>query len=345
MVTRLEDTNSCCCSLDVVIPVFNESDVLPQFLERLESAFDERALDRLQLGRVRFLLFDDGSTDDSVQVIAEWIESGADATLFRFTRNFGHQAAVIAGIDHADADAVAVMDADLQDPPEVLVSMIERWRAGADVVFGRRRRRREGLVRRLGYWLGYRLIAGLSDVAMPLDAGDFCVMDRRVVEALRKLPEHLRFTRGLRAWVGFAQEELAYDRPERAAGETKYTLGKLYKLATDGVASMSTRPLKVAQLISFLYAVLTLILVVTLVLRLSSADSSTLEIWFLALGILVASGSMVQAAYLYVLGGYIGRTYLEVKARPAYLISEAIGGGASDLPQRGRRAIPRSDVP
>jgi len=171
---------------------------------------------------------------------------------------------VCAGLDQAEGDVVVVMDADLQDPPELLLQMVDRWRRGADVVFARRRRRKGNPLKRLGYWGFYRMVAFLSEISLPLDTGDFGLLDRRVVMALRSLPEHLRFPRGLRAWVGFRQEALEFDRPERQAGTPKYTWSKLYRLATDGIAAMSTRPLQVAQVGSFFFGLLSMAFLVML---------------------------------------------------------------------------------
>jgi glycosyltransferase involved in cell wall biosynthesis len=266
---------------------------------------------------------DDGSTDASASILADRIAGGLDARLVRFSRNFGHQSAVCAGLDHAEGDLVVVMDADLQDPPEVVLPMVDQWRRGADVVFARRRRRKGNALKRLGYWGFYRLVGFLSDIRLPLDTGDFGLMDRRVVLALRSLPERLRFPRGLRAWVGFRQEAIEFDRPERRAGTPKYAWRHLYRLATDGIASMSTRPLQVAQVCSFLFGLLTIGLLVLLLAGYATSASAIPKPFLLAY-VLVASGNAVQSLCLYILGAYVGRTYLEVKGRPPYLVMEVV---------------------
>jgi dolichol-phosphate mannosyltransferase len=245
--------------------------------------------------------------------------------VYRLSRNFGHPNAVSAGLDHADADVVAVLDADLQDPPELVLEMLDRWRKGVDVVFAQRRKRKEGVFKRAGYWAFYRLVSLLSDLEIPLDSGDFCLMDRRVVDAMRALPERLRFPRILRTWVGFKQAGIEYDRPERAAGKTKYNFWRLYQLATDGIASSSIRLLRVAQLFSFSFAVLTAILLVGLLFAIGSHADEPESLLILGGLILIAGGNFVITTYLYILGAYVGRTYLEAKGRPPYLIMEVVG--------------------
>jgi glycosyltransferase involved in cell wall biosynthesis len=310
-------------TLEVVVPVYNEAEVLDLLLDRLELALSPDQLAAHGLHRARLLFVDDGSTDATASRLADRIAAGLDARLIRFTRNFGHQGAVCAGLDAADSEVVAIIDADLQDPPELLLPMVDRWRAGADVVFARRRRRRGNPLKRVAYWAFYRLVAFLADIQLPLDTGDFSVLDRRVVLALRRLPERLRFPRGLRAWVGFRQEAFDYDRPERGAGTTKYAWSQLYRLATDGIASMSTRPLQVAQLASFFFGLLTIVL---LVMQLGGhlIPPETIPAPFMVAYVLIASGNALLAFCLYILGAYVGRTYLEVKGRPPYLVMEVV---------------------
>jgi dolichol-phosphate mannosyltransferase len=311
-------------SLDLVIPVWNEEDVVALLFRRLDEAFSAERCRASGIRSVRYVLVDDGSHDRTAEMIGAEIARGAPALLVRLSRNFGHQAAVSAGLDHATADLVAVIDADLQDPPDIVHEMVARWREGSDVVYGIRRRRKENALKVAGYWAFYRLVALLSDLKVPLDGGDFGLMDRRVVDALRALPETLRFPRVLRAWVGFRQTGVEYDRPERQAGRTKYTLRRLYRLATDGVASSSVRPLQLAQVFSFSYFVLMFVLGAVILRRLLFSDAPGVPSSVLITYLLIASGSFVQALCLYILGAYVGRTYLEVKRRPAYLVMETI---------------------
>ncbi len=280
-------------------------------------------------------MIDDGSTDASARMIAEEIARGLPATLYRLSRNFGHQAAVSAGLENSSADFVAVLDADLQDPPELIPAMLEKAREGYDVAVAQRRRRKEGPLRALGYWVFYRLVAALSDVPVPVDSGDFCLLTRRVVAELKVLPESLRFPRVLRAWVGFPQTGLSFDRPARLAGKSKYTLSRLYRLATDGIVSASVRPLQVAQVFSVAYIAIIAILGGVLLMW-PGRFLETKPVSLVAFGfLLILVGNFVQVFCMYILGAYVGRTYLEVKGRPTYIVMETVGG-RRPLAQSGR---------
>jgi polyisoprenyl-phosphate glycosyltransferase len=324
-------------SLDVVVPFLNEEQVLSALLERLTTTFSPKTCAHDGLARVHFVLVDDGSTDQSAQLVTEAIRQGAPATLVRLSRNFGHQNAVSAGLAAAGADVVAVIDADLQDPPELILTMLERWRAGFDVVYAIRRRRQAGMLKRIGYWLFYRLLALLSDVRVPLDSGDFCLLDRRVVQALETLPERLRFPRILRAWVGFPQTGVEFDRPDRVAGRAKYTLANLYRLATDGVVAASVRPLQLAQVFSVGYLLLSVALVAVLLTRILLYSVLDVPVWVVFLSLLVLSGNFVQSFCLYILGAYVGRTYLEAKGRPPFIVMEVVGRPQDGAPSRVSR--------
>jgi dolichol-phosphate mannosyltransferase len=319
-------------SLDVVIPVWNEQAVLDILLDRLEAAFSGDVRRGAGLKSVRYVFVDDGSRDRTAEIIAERIAGGLPAVLFRLSRNFGHQNALCAGLEHSQADLVAVLDADLQDPPELVPQMVAKWREGYDVVYGQRRRRQGNPLKIGAYWLFYRLVALLADIHIPLDSGDFCLMDRRVVRRLCALPEKLRFTRGLRAWVGFRQTGLEYDRPQRRAGESKYNLGRLYRLATDGVVSSSVRPLQLAQVFSVSYLLLTLGLGLLVLVRHLIWPNGDVSMPVLIGYLLVLSGNFVQVLCIYILGAYVGRTYLEVKGRPSYVLMEVVGGPEPPVP-------------
>ena len=312
-------------TLDLVVPVYDEVDVLPELFARLDSVFAEDRLREVGVCGFGVVFVDDGSRDESAALVAGYLARSPRSTLLRFSRNFGHQNAVAAGLDHANADVVAVMDADLQDPPETVLDMLLEWRRGADTVAARRRRRKEGPLKVFAYWLFYRLLGALSDTPVNLDCGDFCLMDRRVVEAMRALPERLRFARGLRSWVGFRSTVLEYDRDARAAGDSKYPWRALYRLATDGIVSTSTRPMKLAQFFAFVFALISAAAGVFAVLGLVRYGTERIEVWFLIAYALVAFSAFAVLLTLYVLCGYVGRMYLEVKERPSYIVMEALG--------------------
>jgi dolichol-phosphate mannosyltransferase len=311
-------------TLDLIIPIYNEAEVLGLLFETLDKTFSRENLASRNVVGVRYIFVDDGSSDPSARIVSDRIGQGASATLYRLSRNFGHANAVSAGIDHASADLVAIIDADLQDPPAVLLEMIDRAREGYNVVFGLRRKRQENIIKRAGYWMFYRLVAFLSDIKIPLDSGDFCLMDRHVIAALRELPERLRYPRVLRAWVGFRQIGVEYDRPRRQAGFSKYTVSKLYRLATDGIAAASIRPLKIAQVSSFLFGLVAVVLMSIFILMLVGALQATLSLPFLLISLLIASGHALTMLCLYVFSAYLGRMYLEVKGRPPYIIMEHV---------------------
>jgi len=325
-------------SLEVVIPVYNEDDVLELLISRLSSVFAAQNLCEQRVRSVGFIMVDDGSRDRTAEIICRHIEAGFPAVLYRLSRNFGHQNALSAGLDYAEADLVAIIDADLQDPPELIYDMLKKWREGYDVIYGQRQRRKEGLPKRVGYWLFYRMLSVLSEIPMPFDSGDFCLLDRRVVNALRDLPEKLRFVRGLRAWVGFRQAAFPYERATRQAGRPKYTWRKLYRLATDGIASSSVRPLKIAQLTSFCFFCLSLAFLLLLALSFLFWRANGVSPYFLLAYALLALGNSLQALCIYVLGAYVGRSYLEVKKRPSYLITEVIGRRPDDA-----KNVPRDE--
>lgn len=313
-------------SLDIVIPVYNEEKVLDLLFQRLQTVFSVENQRKHHVKSVRYIFVDDGSGDQSAKTICRHIASGAPAVLCRLSRRFGHQSAVTAGFEKADADVVACIDADLQDPPEVILEMIAKWREGYDVVYGQRQKRKENLLKVLGYWTFYRLLAFLSDIDIPLDSGDFSLLDRRVVRAMRSLPEKDRFPRVLRAWVGFRQIGVSYERAARAAGAPKYTLKGLYRLATDGVASASIRPLKISQFFSICYLFLITALAAVIFIKLGPylETKNEIALWFLFSYSLIAVGSFIQIFCIYILSAYVGRAYLEVKGRPSFLVMETI---------------------
>jgi len=324
-------------TMDVVIPIYNEEAVLDPLIEELEAVFAPEVLKEKNIRSVRYVVIDDGSKDQSAHIIASHIARGLPAILYRLSRNFGHQNAVSAGLQFSHADVVAIIDADLQDPPGLIFQMLERWREGYDVVYGQRKRRKENPLKVICCWLFYRILAFLSEIDTPLDSGDFCLLDRKAVQAIRTLPEKLRFPRGLRSWVGFKQTGLRYERPRRRAGKSKYSFRKLYHLATDGIASSSIRPLQVTQFLSFCFLILTAIFVFVFIRRfMLYSEMDEMGLWFFMTYLLIALAAFAQTLCLYILSAYVGRTYLEVKGRPPYFVMEIIRG-SHELPNEGEQ--------
>lgn len=322
--------------LSVVIPCFNEEAVIATTIDRLRTFC--ATLEGLD---VELIFVDDGSQDGTRTRLKAF---GADDPRIRivgFARNFGHQVAVTAGIDAARGDAVVLIDADLQDPPEVIHSMLALWRDGYDVVYGTRTDRPgESVFKRTTAQLFYRLLNRLSDVPIPLDTGDFRLMDRCVVDTLRAMPERDRFIRGMVSWVGFRQIAVPYQRAERLAGESKYPLRKMLRFATDGILSFSTKPLQLSIALGMFAAFLALLGVLyALYMRLFT--NIWVEGWTaLMIAILFLGG--VQLISVGILGEYIGRIYAEIKQRPLYVVQEYWGFGASKpmlsrSPVSGRR--------
>jgi len=304
--------------LSVVVPLLNEEANLKLLHERLQPVF-------ARLGCQSQIVFvDDGSTDRSAQIIAELAQADPAVIGIRFSRNFGHEAASTAGLDHADGDAVVLMDADLQDPPELLEEMVAKWQAGAEVVYAvRRDREGETAFKRLTAWVFYRFLNILSDVSIPRDTGDFRLMDRRVVQALRGCREQDRFLRGLIAWTGFRSQAVHYDRPARHGGETKYNPLKLLWLSLDAAVGFSILPLRVATALGFLVTFFSVIMIAIIVVQKVFNDITMPGYALLATGMFFLGG--VQMMLLGVVGEYIGRIYRQSQARPLYIVREVLG--------------------
>jgi len=311
--------------LSLVLPVFNESLVLPATYESLRESFNPN-----ESTRCEFIFVDDGSDDNSSEIIRDWINRDSRVRLVKLSRNFGHQAALDAGLSAASGDVVGVLDADLQDPPHVILEMLSLWREGYDVVFGVREARKEGLLKRVAYASFYRLWRRLAAIDVPLDSGDFCLIDRKVLEEINRLPEANRFFRGLRSWAGFRQVGLPYERALRARGESKYSFRALVNLSLDGLIDFSVSPLKLISLVGLLLsggAFLGLILLlVQRIIGFSIFGSYPEDVpgWTsIAVAILLICG--VQLLATGVLGLYIGRTYQEAKARPSFVVETVYG--------------------
>ncbi|HZM95108.1 MAG TPA: glycosyltransferase family 2 protein [Vicinamibacterales bacterium] len=305
--------------LSIGIPVYNEEEVLPELLARLT-----RVLDQLPGGPHEIVFVDDGSTDRSRQLLLKAAMRDVRIKVVVLSRNFGHQAALSAALDHASGDALVLMDADLQDEPEVIPEFVRLHEAGADVVFARRASRKEGWLLQLAYKTFYRLIARLSEIALPLDSGDFALLGSPVVEAIRRLPEQQRYLRGLRAWVGFTQIGVDVQRPARFAGQPKYSTMRLIKLALDGICSFSVVPLRAAALAG-LVAILAASIFSLYAVYVRLVQGSVPE-GFTASLLVMTFLSGVQLFFVGVIGEYVGRVYGETKRRPAYVVANVAGG-------------------
>jgi glycosyltransferase involved in cell wall biosynthesis len=299
--------------VSVVVPAFNEEENLEVLWSRVQSVLDA-------VGEGEMIVVDDGSTDDTWSEVLRLGAGDHRVRGVRLSRNFGHQAALTAGMAHARGRTVCFMDADLQDPPELLVELLEQWRAGHQVVYAVRRTRQEGLVKRTCYRAFYRLYRRLANIDVPLDSGDFALLDRIVVDELLALREHNRFLRGLRSWVGYRQVGVEYDRDARHAGAPKYTARRLFRLAVDGLLSFSAVPLRAA---SYLGIVVALAGGVYIAVAVASRlwFGSVPEGWTSIIAVILTVGGM-QLIVLGVLGEYLARVYDETKARPNYLVSD-----------------------
>jgi len=303
-------------TLAFVLPIYNEQDNIPVLYERLVGVAAALA-DRFAC---EFVFVDDGSRDRSLPLLRELRERDDRVSVYALARNKGHQVAVTAGLDVADADAVIVMDSDLQDPPEVAHALIEAWEDGADVAYAKRRTRDDGFFKRTSAGVFYWVLSKLARIEIPRDTGDFRLLDRRVVEELRRYPERNRFLRGMVAEIGFEQRAVEFDRDARHAGTTGYPLSKMVKLAVDGIMGFSSFPLRLISGIGLVLAVIAGIWTVYLAISRWVDPSSSVEGWtFLAAGMFLLGG--IQMLMLGVLGQYIGRIYEEVQARPLYAFS------------------------
>ncbi len=304
--------------LSVVVPLYNEEETVSELVSRLESV-----LEKINL-KYEVIFVDDGSTDSTVSFLEKAIAKNSSLKLVQFSRNFGHQSAVTAGIDHAGGDMVVIMDADLQDPPELILDFIQKHREGYEVVYAVRSVRKESVFKRMSYFVFYRLITRMTpEITLPHDAGDFALISRRVADVLRSLPERNRYVRGLRAWAGFKQTGVMYERGERFAGESKYSYWKLFKLAYDGIFSFSYMPLLVVNMLGFLFSVVAFIGIFVVLYFKLFGEKDVPGFASTAIFILCLGGAQLLA--LGVVGEYIRRIYDETKQRPSYIIHKKKG--------------------
>jgi len=303
--------------LSLVLPIYNEEDVIPELHRRLQEFLTRLGLD------AEVLFVNDGSRDRSMDLLRDVAAGEPRYRILSFARNFGHQTAITAGVDYARGKAVVLMDADLQDPPEVVLDMVAKWREGFDVVYGRRRKREgESWFKLVTARWFYRLFAMMIPIEIPLDTGDFRLMSRRVVVALRELRETHRFVRGMVAWIGFKQTEVLYDRPGRFAGETKYPLRKMMRFAVDGITSFSILPLRFSTYLGVLMSLGSLGIIVWALLA-KYAFHVTVPGWT-TLVVIIAIFASVQLLMIGILGEYVGRIYEEVKRRPLYVVADTV---------------------
>jgi polyisoprenyl-phosphate glycosyltransferase len=303
-------------TLSIVIPFLNEESSLPELLRQLNSE------NRLPVSR-EIIFVSDGSTDGSIDIITKAGEADERIKLVSLSRNFGHQSAVTAGLDHASGDYIAVMDADLQDEPKVLADMLEKARSESwDVVYAVRGSRKGSLLKRACYQIFYRIYSMLSETPVNIDSGDFCVMSRRCLECLRQLPEQVRFHRGLRSWIGLRQISHTVVRPERFAGEPQYTWRGLLQLGATGLTSFSIRPLRLATFSGFCLCVLSGIGALGYVFYALAFDVPNYAPGFTTLVCLLLFLNGVLMVQLGILGEYLGCLFLEVKRRPSYLVGD-----------------------
>ncbi|OAT72609.1 glycosyltransferase family 2 protein [Parageobacillus thermoglucosidasius] len=304
----------------VVIPVYNEALVIRETYRRLKRVMEQTD------GPYELLFVNDGSEDETIDILKELAVKDETIKYVDFSRNFGHQIAITAGMDYASGKAIVIIDADLQDPPELILEMIEKWKEGYDVVYAKRvKRKGETMFKKVTAYLFYRVLRAATEIDIPVDTGDFRLIDRKVRDQLVYMRERSRFVRGLISWVGFKQTAVEYEREERFAGETKYPLKKMIRFSLDGITSFSYKPLKLASLLGFFLSASSMLgIIITLYLKLFT--HSTVAGWAsLLMATLLCNG--VMFIMLGVIGEYIGRIYDEVKQRPLYIVKDTWGVG------------------
>jgi dolichol-phosphate mannosyltransferase len=308
--------------LSVVAPLFNEEDTVAEFHLRVAAALGDLPFE--------LILVDDGSKDATPALLSELAANDPRVRVLTLSRNFGHQAAITAGLDHARGDATVMIDADLQDPPELIPEMIKRWRAGADVVYAVRRERAGETRMKLATarWF-YRLFSRVTEVELEPNSGDYRLLDREALEALRSMRERSRFLRGMTVWVGYNQTSIPYERDPRFAGETKYTLGRMLRFSLDAISSFSNLPLQLAMLLGFAFSIVAF-LAIPVAIAFRIAGEFVPGITSVLLVVLLLGG--IQLITVGIIGEYLGRVYDEVKRRPLYLVSSRLNMSVQDAP-------------
>jgi polyisoprenyl-phosphate glycosyltransferase len=303
----------------IVVPIYNEAENIAELYRRIRMVMDQVA------APIELILVNDGSRDRSLELIRQIHHQDPCVCYVSLARNFGHQIAVTAGLQHARGQAVLILDADLQDPPELLPQMLDRWQAGYEVIYAQRRQRRqEHWFKRFCAYSFYRVLRSLADVEIPTDAGDFCLLDRKVVDTLNVMPERIRYLRGLRSWVGFRHIAIPFERDPRYAGSVKYTFRKSLKLAINGIVSFSQVPLRLSTYVGLITAMLALLMAILVLYWRLFIPNSPLTGFTLILIAIFFLGA-VQLVSIGILGEYVGRIYEEVKGRPLYTVGEIAG--------------------
>lgn len=307
--------------ISVAVPVYNEEQVVNEFYKRMSAVLEKLT------ANYEIVFVNDGSRDKTLAILEELAQKDKKVKVVNFSRNYGHQIALTAALDHVSGDAVLMIDSDLQDPPEVLPEMLQKWREGYQVVYGKRKKRPgETLFKLMTAKYFYRFINKMSDMEFPTDTGDFRLVDKKVIQAIRLLPEKNRYLRGLFTWVGFSQYALEYDRQERHAGTTKYPLRKMLKFATDAITSFSVKPLQIALNIGlFTMFIAFLILAWSIGVKIFN-PTQVVHGWTSLIGSIVFLGG-VQLFTIGIIGEYVGRIYEEVKRRPLYIVERTMNIG------------------
>lgn len=304
--------------ISIVVPMYYEEKVADECYKRLKKVMVDNNIN------YEFIFVNDGSKDRTFEILSKIAEQDKNTKIISFSRNFGHQIAVTAGVDKAKGDAVVVIDADLQDPPELIPKMIDLWSEGYKVVYAKRKKRKgESFFKLFTAGMFYRILDKMTDIDIPLDTGDFRLMDRDVVNVLKTMKENNRFVRGMVSWVGFKQTPIEYERDERFAGETKYPLKKMIKFASDGIISFSAKPLKLMGSLGIFCVSISLIIFLYALIRKLTNDVNVVSGWASIMTAVTFLGG-VQLLSISVLGEYIGRIYDESKGRPLYIIEKEV---------------------
>lgn len=302
----------------IVIPIFNEEEVIPEFYKRIKKVMDSSGDD------YELIFVNDGSVDSTSALIKEFCKKDNSVKVLEFSRNFGHQIAISAGMDFATGDAVVIIDADLQDPPEVIPNMIKKWKEGYEIVYGRRiKRKGETVFKKITAYVFYRFLKTMTNYDIPLDAGDFRLVDRKVCDAMCNITEKSRYMRGLISWIGFKQSYVEYDRDERYAGKTKYPLGKMIKFAMDAITSFSYKPLRLATYLGFILSFVSFFYLLIVIYQ-KLFTNTTIVGWTSAIAVNLFFNGIILII-LGIIGEYIGKIYKETKNRPLYILRDKIG--------------------